>query len=92
VTFAGSPRPRAFRADLHGLRHSSATAALVAGVPVKVVSERLGHATTAITSDLYTHVLGATDRAAADQAAGLILGPLQRDHDRLFAACWQIGA
>ena len=33
------------RITLHGLRHSYATAALKAGVPVKVISERLGHAT-----------------------------------------------
>jgi integrase len=59
---------------LHGLRHSYATAGLAAGVPVKVMSERLGHANTAITSDLYQHVLPAMDAAAAATVAGLILG------------------
>jgi integrase len=59
---------------LHGLRHSYATAGLAAGVPVKVMSERLGHATTAITSDLYTHVLPSMDAEAAVTVAGLILG------------------
>jgi integrase len=59
---------------LHGVRHSYATAGLAVGVPVKVMSERLGHATTAITSDLYQHVLPAMDAAAADAVAGLILG------------------
>jgi len=44
ATAAGLPR-----ITLHGLRHSYATAALKAGVPVKVMSERLGHATVAIT-------------------------------------------
>jgi integrase len=34
---------------LHEVRHSYATAALRAGVPVKVVSERLGHASVAFT-------------------------------------------
>jgi integrase len=34
---------------LHDVRHSYATAALAAGIPAKVVSERLGHATIAIT-------------------------------------------
>lgn len=34
---------------LHDVRHSYATAALAAGVPAKVISERLGHATIAIT-------------------------------------------
>jgi integrase len=42
VVAAGLPR-----ITLHGLRHSYATAALKAGVPVKVISERLGHATVA---------------------------------------------
>jgi integrase len=40
---------------LHDLRHSYATAALAAGIPAKVVSERLGHATIAITMDTYSH-------------------------------------
>jgi len=63
---------------LHGLRHSYATAGLAAGVPVKVMSERLGHANTAITSDLYQHVLPAMDAAAAATVAGLILGGAPR--------------
>ena len=58
---------------LHDVRHTYATAALAAGVPVKVVSERLGHATTAITENLYMHVLPGMDRTAADLVAGLIL-------------------
>jgi len=33
---------------LHGIRHSYATAALAAGEPLKVVAERLGHASTSI--------------------------------------------
>ena len=39
--------------------------ALEAGIDVKVVSERLGHSNTAITSDIYTHVSTAVGRAAA---------------------------
>jgi integrase len=35
-------------AILHGIRHSYATAALAAGEPLKVVAERLGHASTSI--------------------------------------------
>jgi integrase len=41
----------------HGLRHAHATLALTAGVKVKVVSERLGHSSVAITLDIYAHVL-----------------------------------
>lgn len=42
---------------LHDLRHSAATVLLAAGVPLKVVSELLGHSSIAITADVYTHVL-----------------------------------
>ena len=38
------------RIKFHGLRHTSATLALKAGVPVKVVAQRLGHAKTDISS------------------------------------------
>ena len=41
---------------LHDLRHSHATQLLQAGVHPKVVSERLGHSSIAITMDLYSHV------------------------------------
>jgi hypothetical protein len=56
------------------VRHGYATAALAAGVPAKVVSERLGHATIAITMDTYSHVLPGLDEQAAGQVARLILG------------------
>lgn len=37
---------------LHTLRHSAATVMLTNGVPLKVVSEILGHASIAITGDV----------------------------------------
>jgi integrase len=66
---AGLPKIR-----LHDLRQSYASAALAAGVPAKVISERLGHATIAVTMDIYSHVLPGLDREAADTVAQLILG------------------
>jgi integrase len=60
---------------VHQLRHSYATAALRAGVPVEVLSKRLGHASIAITLDTYRHVQEGEDQAAAALAAGAILGP-----------------
>jgi integrase len=54
---------------LHDLRHTNASLALSAGVPLKVVSERLGHSQTAITADLYTHVNAGVGRSAAAQIA-----------------------
>ena len=41
---------------LHDLRHTWATLALEVGVPVKVVSEVLGHSSPAFTLDVYSHV------------------------------------
>jgi integrase len=57
---------------LHDLRHTNASLALAAGVDLKVVSERLGHSTTAITADLYTHVHRGVGRAAADKIASVL--------------------
>lgn len=54
---------------LHDLRHTHATLMLQAGVPVKVVSERLGHASVQLTLDVYAHVLPAMDADAVDRFA-----------------------
>lgn len=62
------------RIRLHDLRHTWATLALAAGVPVKIVSERLGHATTAITSDTYSHVTPTMGADAAERVSALIFG------------------
>jgi integrase len=64
---------------LHGVRHSYATAALAAGEPLKVVSERLGHASTSITANLYQHVLPSMDERTANAVASLILGERKPD-------------
>ena len=50
---------------LHDLRHTHASLLLAAGVPVKVVSERLGHTTIAMTMDVYGHLLPGMDADAA---------------------------
>jgi integrase len=68
VRRAGLPKIR-----LHDVRHSYASAALAAGIAAKVVSERLGHATIAITMDTYSHVLPGLDERAAATVAQLIL-------------------
>ena len=59
------------RIRLHDLRHTHATILLKAGVPVKVVSERLGHSSPAFTMTVYQHVLPGmqADAAAAFSAA-----------------------
>jgi hypothetical protein len=45
------------RIRLHDVRHTHATLLLKAGVPLKVVSERLGHSSPAFTMTVYQHVL-----------------------------------
>jgi integrase len=62
------------RIPLHGLRHTHATIALNAGVNPKVISQRLGHASIAITLDIYSHVLPSIDAEAADLIAKEITG------------------
>jgi integrase len=61
---------------LHDLRHTWATLALQAGVHVKVVSERLGHSSIAVTLDIYSHVIPAMQEDAAATVAALVLGSL----------------
>jgi integrase len=59
---------------LHDLRHLHATQLLAAGVPVRTVSGRLGHANAATTLNVYAHFLEASDRGAADVIGGLLDG------------------
>jgi integrase len=59
---------------LHDLRHLHATQLLAAGVPVRTVSGRLGHANASTTLNVYAHFLEASDREAAD-VIGNLLGP-----------------
>jgi integrase len=59
---------------LHDLRHFAATQLLAAGVPVKTVSGRLGHATAAMTLDVYGHHIGAADQTAADLLGAVLDG------------------
>lgn len=58
----------------HDLRHTHASAALAAGVPIKVVSDRLGHSTTKITEDIYQHVVPQLAADAAELIAALTRG------------------
>ncbi|MGI8754047.1 MAG: site-specific integrase [Acidimicrobiales bacterium] len=60
---------------LHDLRHSHASLLLKSRVPVKVVSERLGHATPAFTMTVYQHVLPGMQAEAATTFADLLFGP-----------------
>ncbi len=67
VARAGLPPIR-----LHDLRHGAATLAHAAGADLKTVQDQLGHASIAITADLYTNILPATQHQAAEATARLL--------------------
>lgn len=60
--------------SLHDLRHTHATLLLRSGVPVKVVSERLGHASPAFTMTVYQHVLPGMQADAARAFSRAVFG------------------
>ncbi len=62
------------RIRLHDVRHTHGTLLIKAGVPVKVVSERLGHGNPAFTIDTYQHVLPGMQAEAARTFEQLITG------------------
>lgn len=57
---------------LHDLRHAHATLLLRAGIPMRVISDQLGHSSMAITAGIYTHVIPAAQREAADRLDELL--------------------
>jgi integrase len=57
------------RIRLHDLRHTHALIAVKAGMPIGVVSERLGHASPEFTLHRYSHVMPGMQREAANTIA-----------------------
>ncbi|MBT2217860.1 site-specific integrase [Virgibacillus dakarensis] len=53
--------------SFHALRHTHATLMLLAGVPMKVVSERLGHTSIKVTMDTYSHLLPSMEHDAVEK-------------------------
>jgi integrase len=68
----GEGAPPAIR--LHDLRHTHATILLRDRENVKVVSERLGHASVTVTLTVYAHVMPGDQRKAAARFAALVSG------------------
>ena len=56
----------------HELRHSAGSLLFAAGVPMKLISEMLGHSSERVTSDIYVH----TEQAARDRVAEAMAGVL----------------
>jgi integrase len=66
VAFRSAADRLGLRVRFHDLRHTAASLMLAGGVPLKVVSEALGHSSIAITADVYSHVTPDLRREAAD--------------------------
>ena len=56
------PKPKG--ASLHLLRHTMASQMLDGGVPLPVVSQRLGHSSVRVTADIYSHAIHGQDDEA----------------------------
>lgn len=54
-------------ASLHSLRHTHTSHLLANGVPLPVVSARLGHSSVKVTAEVYSHMINGQDDDAADQ-------------------------
>lgn len=59
---------------LYGLRHTCATLLLQAGTHPKVVAERLGHSSTTLTMDVYSHVAPGMQSEATAQLETMLYG------------------
>lgn len=57
----------------HDLRHTHATLLIMAGVNIKTVSTRLGHASVSITLNRYTHALPQQDKEASEMICSMLL-------------------
>ena len=58
----------------HELRHSAASLLLAQGVPLKTVSETLGHSSIRVTADVYGHLLEPAKVEAADAMTSALWG------------------
>ena len=60
---------------IHDLRHANASLLINMGLPVKMISEHLGHSDTRTTENIYAHVFNESRRMASDaisQALGTV--------------------
>jgi integrase len=59
---------------LHEARHSCASTWIASGLPLKLISEMIGHASISVTADRYGHLFP----AALDDASATIAAYLER--------------
>jgi len=76
IARAGVPEIRVYDA-----RHTFATLAIDAGLPIKAVSESMGHADVAVTLRTYTHVLENQRARVADEMGDVLFGRHDEDDE-----------
>ncbi|MHC2241231.1 tyrosine-type recombinase/integrase [Bradyrhizobium elkanii] len=70
-----------WRVTLHGLRHSHASHMLASNIHPKVVQERLGHSSIAITMDIYSHLMPNMQGEAAAAVDGVMRAAIKKRTD-----------
>jgi integrase len=63
-----------FEITFHGLRHSATIIMLRAGLDVRTVADRLGHASPELIFSTYSHWVAAADRDAAEKLGSVLTG------------------
>ena len=69
------------RLTFHQLRHLHASYLALAGVPVRVAQERLGHSSARITQEIYQHTLAGQQHDAARAVEARLFGETVFDRD-----------
>lgn len=67
--------------SIHSLRHTNITLQIAAGVPLRTVAFRAGHASTAVTGVVYSHMIRSSEEKAA-QILENILDPMGNGQSR----------
>jgi integrase len=70
-----------WKVTLHGLRHSHASHLLASNIHPKIVQERLGHSSIAITMDIYSHLMPNMQEEAAAAVDGALRAAINKRTD-----------
>ena len=70
-----------WKVTLHGLRHSHASHMLASNIHPKIVQERLGHSSIAITMDIYSHLMPNMQGEAAAAVDGVLRAAINKRTD-----------
>ena len=61
------------KVSIHSLRHTNITLLIAAGVPLRTVSYRAGHAQTSTTANIYSHAIRTADEMAAEVLEDMLI-------------------